>query len=130
LRYRYRSELLGKHLSVENRKQVKETGLLGGNVDIIINNLTIFPFLGEEKVRSVLGDLTKSDELLKKAVFPRRPLNNRRSQGSIAGTSGNSHSKSPEMGCKGKSGGGYAKKAKPDHASVDDALPPNCKGQS
>ena len=59
---------------MEDRKQVKATGLLGGNVDIIINNLTIFPFLGEEKVRSVLGDLTKSDELLEKAVIPKRPL--------------------------------------------------------
>ena len=28
----YRSELLGKHLTVEQRKQVKETGLLGGNI--------------------------------------------------------------------------------------------------
>ena len=110
---------------MEDRKQVKATGLLGG----------------EEKVKSVLGDLTKSDELLKKAVIPKRPLNDRRSQGSSAGTSGNSRSKSPERGNrnknygrgnnkrgnKGKSGGGYAKKARPDHDSEDDAPPPNSK---
>ena len=138
-RTEFRSELLGKHLSVEDRKQVKETGLLGGNIDIIIKLqfFTIFPFLGEEKVRSVLGDLTKSDELLKKAVIPKRPLSDRRSHGTSAGTSGNSRSKSPERGhrnknygrgnkrgSRGKSGGGNAKRAKPDAESEDDAPPP------
>ena len=44
----FRSELLGKHLSVEDRKMVKETGLLGGNIALIFSTfLFSFPRGGE-----------------------------------------------------------------------------------
>ena len=83
----------------------------------------------------MLGDLTKQDDLLKKAVIPKRSAD-RRSQGSTAGTSGN-RSRSPDnrnrrnygnssgkgnkRNNRGKAGGSSAKRAKPDNDSEDEA---------
>ena len=51
----FRPEVLGKNKSSSSRKKEKPLGLLGG----------------EEKVRSVLGEATKQDELLKKTLVPK-----------------------------------------------------------
>ena len=91
-----------------------------------------------------MGDLTKQDDLLKKAVVPKRS-SDRRSQGSSAGTSGN-RSRSPDnrsrrnygnsgkgankRNYKGKPGGSSAKKARPENDSEDDAPQPKSKNKS
>ena len=90
-----------------------------------------------------MGDLTKQDDLLKKAVVPKRS-SDRRSQGSNAGTSGN-RSRSPDnrsrrnygnsgkgankRNYKGKPGGSSAKKARPENDSEDDAPHPKSKNK-
>ena len=48
----FRAELLGKHLSVEDRRMVKETGLLGGE---IVLYFLFFPiYFSQVRRRSVL----------------------------------------------------------------------------
>ena len=58
-------------------------------------------FVGEERVRTVLGEATKKDDLLKKSVIPKRTVPEKQSRANYGGTasssrSGGQRSKSPE----------------------------------
>ena len=59
-------------------------------------------FVGEERVRTVLGEATKKDDLLKKSVIPKRIVPEKQSRANYGGTasssrSGGKRSKSPEV---------------------------------
>ena len=58
----YRGDVLGRNLSRDQKTGLTETGLLGG----------------EERVRSLLGEATKKDDLLKKSLIPKRSLYDRK----------------------------------------------------
>ena len=108
---------------------------------ICITTFSYASFLGEEKVRSYLGELTKQDELLKKTVVPKRPTIDRKSGGgSKAGTSGGGNrSRSPgrynrnsgggknnhhnKRSTRGKSGGSSPRRAKVDDDSGEETVP-------
>ena len=71
--------------------------------------LSVLFFLGDERIRTVLGEATKKDDLVKKSVIPRRnPNKDRTSRGSNAGTSGPSNIRSRSPQDRGR-GNGYRK---------------------
>ena len=90
-----RDTVLGKDIPREERAKTRVKGLLGGEIlDTFSPSLltTFIMVLGEDKVRSVLADATKQDELLCKAVVPRKAAKNRMSKGDRSGTSGEQNS--------------------------------------
>ena len=67
----YRGEVLGRNLSHEEKSSQKDKGLLGG----------------EDRVRAVLTEATKKDDLLKKSVLPRKPpISDKKQKGSYGGS--------------------------------------------
>ena len=54
--------------------------------------LYIIHILGEERVRAVLGEATKKDDLLKKSLLPRKSLYDKRSKSSYGAASSSSSS--------------------------------------
>jgi len=82
----YRGEVLGRNLSHEQKSSLRSTGLL----------------VGEDRVRAVLSEATKKDDLLKKSVLPRKPSAPEKKQKNTYGKLGssssrnNNRSKSPD----------------------------------
>ena len=123
----FRDSVLGKDEPREERQRGRVKGLLGGEIYIFPPHFSkIFFFWryfgfyffltsGEEKVRSVLADATKQDELLRKTVMPRRNPKSRVAKGGQPGTSGTQsasrpRSRSPRRSAGGRSySGGHSK---------------------
>ena len=78
------------HLTRDQREKEKDFGLLGGNSEIFLFFFFLScSFSGEEKIRSVLSEVTKSEDLLKKTIVPPRKVDRKaRPPNAVAARSG------------------------------------------
>ena len=99
-KFEYRNEVLGKNLTRDQRQSAFKSGLLGT----------------DDRVRSVLGEATKQDDLLKKALLPKKKFKSDKKprSSSSAYSSNPGRSKQPRWRSSDKSARGPRKRSRED----------------